>query len=122
MFSSIKKFIKKYIYRNQDIISGFNIKDFGRIGKHCIIGPDCILVPKNMYIDDYVVIQGRNNFISYNGKLVIKKYSVISSSCIIVPSNHLFSVGIPFYLNVVSHVGDDNHTIVIWKRMCCGVW
>ena len=120
MFSVLKKRIKKLLYQSGDYISGYNKKEFEHIGDHCIIGPECILVPQNMYIEDYVIIQGRNNFISYKGKLVIKKYSVISSSCIIVPSNHILSVGVPFYLNAISHVGDEDHTIVINEDVWIG--
>ena len=120
MLVFLKKKIKRYILKSDCFIGGYKIADFGKIGDHCKIGPDCILVPKNMYIDDYVIIQGRNNFISYKGKLVIKRFSVISSSCIIIPGNHVLSVGIPFYLNTISHVGDDEHIIVINEDVWIG--
>lgn len=118
--SIIQKLKRRLFYRKSDYIAQYKIVDFGHIGKHCKIGPDCILVPKNMYIEDYVIIQDRNNFVSYQGKLIIKKYSVISSSCIIIPSNHILSVGIPFYLNTISHVGDENHTIEINEDVWIG--
>lgn len=120
MFSFLKKIIEKLRNRDGGTIAGYKIKDFGHIGNHCEIGSDCILVPRNMYLDDYIIIQGRNNFISYKGKLIIKKYSVISSSCIIVPSNHVLSIGVPFYLNTISHVGDEDHTILVNEDVWIG--
>lgn len=116
----IKSFVKKILHRDNEYISGYKKSEFAHIGKHCRIGPNCVLVPRNMYLDDFVIIQGYNNFISYNGKIVVKKYSVISSSCIIVPSNHKISIGIPFYLHAISHVGDDDHTIVIEEDVWIG--
>lgn len=120
MYAFIKRIVRTIFSRNNGTIAGYNKKEFGKLGNYCRIGSDCILVPRNMYLDDYVIIQGRNNFISYNGKLIIKKYSVISSSCIIIPSNHVLSVGIPFYLNTISHVGDEDHTIVINEDVWIG--
>ncbi len=123
----MKSFINRIIRRIRRIrnlgartVAGYRIKDFGHIGNHCKIGADCILVPQNMYLDDFVIIQGRNNFISYKGKLVVKKYSVISSSCIIVPSNHVLSVGVPFYLSTISHIGDEDHTILVGEDVWIG--
>lgn len=86
---------------------------FGSIGPHCIIGSNSKLVPSNIFMEDYSVIQGNNNFISYKGKLIIKKYSVISAGCIIIPSNHVPTVGIPFYGSTLTHIGDDDNEIVV---------
>lgn len=88
-------------------------RDFGRIGIHSIIGADCDLVPYNIFLDDYTIIQNGNNFISYKGKLVLKKYSVIASGCIIVPSRHIPAVGLPFYYAAVNHIGDEDTTITV---------
>ena len=88
-------------------------RHFAEIGKHTFVNPNSQLVPENMYLDDYVVIQDNTNFISLNGKLYVKKYSVISSGCIIVPSPHVLKVGVPFYLNAQYHIGDVNKDIVI---------
>lgn len=88
-------------------------KAFGAIGKGCIIGEHCSLVPPNMYLGDYVMLQDHTNFISHKGRLVVKKYSVISSSCVIVPSTHLAAPGVPFYYQAKEHCGDEDHTIEI---------
>lgn len=95
-------------------------KDFGHIGRGCIISKNSTLIPRNMFLDDFVIIQGGCNFVSYKGKLVIKKYSVISTSCIIVPSGHIPTVGVPFYCSTLTHIGDDNHTLVIEEDVWVG--
>ena len=91
----------------------YNRKDFGKIGAHTIIKAGSQLVPQNMYLDDYVLIQNGNNFISHKGKLIVKKYSVISSGCIIVPSSHKLKVGVPFFLSAKEHIGDVDSDIII---------
>ncbi len=98
-------------------------EDFGKIGLHCKIGYDCTLVPKNMFLDDYVVIQNRVNFVSSDGKLIVKKYSVISTECIIIPGTHLAAPGIPFYFQTIAHYGDESSSIEIdedcWVGAAC---
>lgn len=91
----------------------YKMEDFGRIGLHTIVKQNSQLVPANMYLDDYVIIQDGNNFISHTGKLIVKKYSVISSGCIIVPGTHKLKVGVPFYLAAQKHIGDIDYDIVI---------
>lgn len=88
-------------------------ESFAQIGKATIVKSNSQLVPRNMYLDDYVLIQDNNNFISHKGKLFVKKYSVISSGCIIVPSTHMLKVGVPFYLSAMKHIGDVDKDIII---------
>lgn len=108
--------IKSYIRKKINHIlygSDYSPKSFGSIGPHCSIGKGSVLVPANMYLEDYVIVQNRVNFISSEGKLIIKKYSVISSECVIIPGTHLAAPGIPFYYQAKSHFGDEHHTITI---------
>lgn len=88
-------------------------ENYGQVGKHSIISNNSFLNCANMYIDDWCVIQGQNNFISYHGKLTIKKFSVISSGCTIVPGSHRLTVGVPFFLSTTNHVNDDEGDITI---------
>ena len=88
-------------------------RKFGKYGNNTIVKRDSTLVPKNMYLDDYVIVQDKTNFISFNGKLIVKKYSVISSGCIIVPGAHKLKVGVPFYLATSEHIGDKEQDIII---------
>lgn len=103
----------KRIWRQYFSIPKYWRYEFGAIGKHTRIGEECVLVPKNMYLDDYVVIQNRVNFVSLDGKLIVKKFSVISTQTIIVPGTHAPIPGIPFYYPTTYHVGDDHSTITI---------
>lgn len=108
---SIKSFIRRFV---QNFSHPYYRKDdFGAIGKNCYIGFDSVLIPKNIFMEDNCIIQNRVNFISHKGKLTIKKYSVISSGCIIIPSTHLPSVGIPFYDQALHHIGDEDRDVVI---------
>lgn len=107
MFRRVKNHLSK---KKQHV---FSASKYGRIGEHTIVKPGSQLIPSNMYLDDYVLIQNGNNFISHKGKLIVRKYSVISSGCIIIPSTHKLKVGVPFYLTAQEHVGDVDYDIVI---------
>ena len=89
------------------------IKKYAKIGEHTIIASNTHVVPRNMVIDDYCVIQDRLNFISFKGKLYVKKYSVISSGVTIVPASHQLTVGVPFYLSTVGHINDKEGDVFI---------
>lgn len=102
--------VKKLIKHN---VVKYKIQDFAKIGPHTIVKQNSQLVPSNMYLDDYVLIQDGNNFISNTGKLIVKRYSVISSGCIIVPGTHKLKVGVPFYLAAQNHIGDIDYDIII---------
>lgn len=93
--------------------SQYRREEFGQIGPHCHIGVDSVLVPKNIFMDDYCIIQNKVNFISHTGKLYIKKYSVVSSGCTIIPGTHLPTVGVPFYKQAMFHIGDKDQDITI---------
>lgn len=85
----------------QQYVEPYDKKKYAKIGNHTIIAGNTHVVPRNMEIDDYCVIQDRLNFISFKGKLYVKKYSVISSGVTIVPASHQLTVGVPFYLSTV---------------------
>ena len=88
-------------------------KYFGAIGHGCIIGDNCDLVPKNMYLGDNVMIQNRVSFISHQGCLIVKDNSVISTGCIIIPATHLPYPEVAFYRQAKNHIGDESRTISI---------
>jgi len=116
----LKGIIQKILNKYKELFPQYPRKSFGRIGIHCKIGEDSALVPQNIFMDDYSIIQDRNNFISYEGKLFLGKFSVISSGCIIIPANHVPIVGVPFYLATMTHLGDDSHDIVIAEDVWVG--
>lgn len=88
-------------------------RKYGNIGIHSIIANDSNLIPENMFVDDYCVIQSGINFISNRGKLYVGKYSVISSGCIIIPGSHKLTVGVPFYFSTVNHLNDEEGDVII---------
>ena len=94
-------------------IGVYNDNAYGKKGKHSIVASNSTLNQKNVFIDDFCVIQSHTNFISNKGKLIVKKYSVISSGCIIVPGSHQLTVGVPFYLSTTNHINDDEGDIII---------
>ena len=108
VIAASKRLTRKFFHRPK-----YSRRQFGAIGPHCRIGDECALVPENMYLDDYVVIQNRVNFISSEGRLVVKRHSVISSQCIIIPGTHTPVAGMPFYFQTMEHIGDDHATITI---------
>lgn len=116
----VRNFIRKIVYVWNGIrklyaqyIGVYNDNAYGKKGKHSIVANNSTLNQKNVFIDDFCVIQSQTNFISNKGKLIIKKYSVISSGCIIVPGSHQLTVGVPFYLSTTNHINDDEGDIII---------
>ncbi len=97
----------------QQYVEPYNKKKYAKIGEHTIIASNTHVVPRNMEIEDYCVIQDRLNFISFKGKLYVKKYSVISSGVTIVPASHQLTVGVPFYLSTVGHINDKEGDVHI---------
>lgn len=97
----------------QQYISPLNIYGYGSVGSHSIIKNNSVLNKKNIFVDDWVVIQDQTNFISNTGKLIVGKYSVISSGCTIIPDSHRLTVGVPFFISTMNHINDENDSIVI---------
>lgn len=95
-------------------------RQFGRIGNHTYVKLNSQLVPKNMFLDDYVVIQDHVNFISNTGRLFVGKYSVISAGCIIIPGKHHLKVGMPFYVNTQYHLCDEDMDIIVGEDCWIG--
>lgn len=93
-------------------IDGSDTELFAHCGHNVEIHPNSTLVPKNIIAEDFTRIQNLNNMISNNGKLVLKKYSCIGSQCIIIPGNHVPTVGVPQYLSKL-HINDVSNDIVV---------
>ena len=95
-------------------------RKFGSIGHTTVVAPYSRFVSKNMYLDDYVIIQDHNNFISHKGKLIVKKYSVISAGCLIIPGAHTLKVGLPFWMSAKHHIADKEDDIIIGEDSWIG--
>lgn len=104
-------------FRNWQIRSVIIRSRIGHIGKGCIVNPESTLIEKNIFMDDYSIIQNGVNFISNKGKLILGKYSVLASGCTLIPEYHKLIVGIPFSTLANNHIGDKVGDIII-KEDC----
>lgn len=93
---------------------------FGHKGIHTSIGYESVVVTSNMYLDDYTRIQNHLNFISYKGKLKVKKYAAIGAGCIIIPGDHVPTVGVPQYLAGNLHINDVDGEIIVGEDAWVG--
>lgn len=93
---------------------------FGKIGEHCNFGYGATMNPQNIYMEDYSRIQNHLNFISYKGKLVVKKYAAIGAGCTIIPGDHVPTVGVPQYLAGHLHINDVDGKIVVGEDAWVG--
>lgn len=84
------------------------------------IGYESMLNPQNMYLDNYCRIQDHLNFISYKGKLKVKKYAAIGAGCIIIPGDHVPTVGVPQYLAGNLHINDVDGEIIVGEDAWVG--
>lgn len=98
---------------NTIYITNMKPDNFAAFGKYTQLGKESTMVPANMFLDNYTRLQNQLNFISYKGKLRVKKFSAIGSGCIIIPGNHIPTVGIPQYLTGLLHINDVEGEIVI---------
>lgn len=93
---------------------------YGMKAEHADIGYESLVVPPNMYLEKYTRIQNRLNFISYKGKLRVKKYTAIGAGCIIIPGDHVPTVGVPQYLAGRLHINDVDGEIIVGEDAWVG--
>ncbi len=84
------------------------------------IGYESMLNPQNMYLENYCRVQDHLNFISYKGKLKVKKYAAVGSGCIIIPGDHVPTVGVPQYLAGKLHINDVDGEIEVGEDAWVG--
>jgi acetyltransferase-like isoleucine patch superfamily enzyme len=101
-------------------IHNLNPSNYASIGKHCDLDFEMVTVPENVTLEDYSRIQNHFNFISYKGKLIVKKYAAIGAGCIIIPGDHIPTVGVPQYLAGKLHINDVDGEIVIGEDAWVG--
>ena len=58
--------------------------------------------------------------ISYKGKLRVRKYAAVGSGCIIIPGDHVPTVGVPQFLAGRLHINDADGEIVIGEDAWVG--
>lgn len=94
---------------------------YGKRHVHSDVGYESIVTkPENVFLEDFTRIQNHLNFISYKGKLTVKKYAAIGAGCIIIPGDHVPTVGIPQYLAGRLHINDVDGEIVIGEDAWVG--
>lgn len=101
-------------------INNMNPASYATIGKHCDLDYEMVTVPQNIHLEDYTRIQNHLNFISYKGKLIVKKYAAIGAGCIIIPGDHVPTVGVPQYLAGKLHINDVDGEIVVGEDAWIG--
>ena len=119
LFRKLSEWKRMYRLLKFLAIDGSDTELFAHCGHNVEIHPNSTLVPKNIIAEDFTRIQNLNNMISYHGKLILKKYSCISSQCIIVPGMHTPTVGVPQYLSRL-HVNDKDGEIVVHEDCMVG--
>ena len=95
-------------------------KSYASAGKHCDLGFEQTVNPQNVYLEDYCRIQDHMNLISYRGKLRVKKYAAIGAGCIIIPGDHVPTVGVPQYLAGKLHINDVDGEIIVGEDAWVG--
>ena len=91
----------------------FDHNRYAKIGVNSIVMNNSHVVPSNMEIGENCIIQDKLNFITNKGRLLVKKYSVISSGVTIVPDSHRLTVGVPFFLSAIAHINDVEGIVCI---------
>lgn len=94
--------------------------NYAIIGNHCDLGYEMIGMPENISLEDFTRLQSRLTFISYKGKLHVKKYAAIGAGCIIIPGDHVPTVGVPQYLAGKLHINDVDGEITIGEDAWVG--
>lgn len=97
-------------------------EEFGFCGSNSIlIYPLRIVVPKNVFVSDYVRLSNGLNIINApNEKVFVKKYTEIAANCTIVPNSHRSTVTVPQFLLGQSHINDKSSDVIINEDVWVG--
>jgi len=93
---------------------------FGKNGIHTDVGYHSMMKSGNIYLDDFCRLQDHLNFISFEGKLRVKRYAAVGAGCTIIPGDHVPTVGVPQYLAGKLHINDVDGEIVIGEDAWVG--
>lgn len=104
----------------QIYITSMDHRQYAEIGEHCDLGTEQTTIPSRVYMEDYSRLQNHFNFIAYRGKLRVKKYAAVGSGCIVIPGDHVPTVGVPQYLAGKLHINDVDGEIVIGEDAWVG--
>ncbi len=101
-------------------VTNMDSSQYGMRSNHSDIGYESMTVPRNMFLENHTRIQDHLNFISYKGKLRVKKYAAIGAGCTIIPGDHVPTVGVPQYLAGKLHINDVDGEIVVGEDAWVG--
>lgn len=89
-------------------------KRLGYCGKdNNILQPFYTVMPQNIFLDDYTLLQSLCNFIIAGGKVVIQKWTSLSFGCTVVTGNHVPTVGINQRVLERFHINDKEEDVLI---------
>ncbi len=94
-------------------------KRYHSCGAHTELYGPLRLVPEFIDLDDYTRLQPNVEVISSGGFFKVKKFSAIGSGCLIVPGNHVPTVGVPQFLSR-THINDVYTTVVVKEDVWVG--
>lgn len=117
----MKRFLKKILGGKLKTLNAVNLMLhqyrrplFAKVGEQVQVGMPIICTrPQNVILEDYTRINPGAKFITYTGKIIMKKYSEIAYGCTIVTGNHTPMVGIPQYKLGHSHINDKEEDVTI---------
>ena len=115
---SVKQLIRKSIHRGlkafyREYFGNGIIKKYHVDKKKIQIQLPNSVYPRNVHVEEFVRIQDHVRLIaSIEGKLVVKKYSSIGAGTVIIPGNHVPTVGLPQYLSYLG-INDKNNVLVV---------
>ena len=82
--------------------------------------PFLVTNPQNVYLAEFTRINPGAKIITYTGKFIVKKYSVIAYGCTIITGNHTPTVGIPQYILGNKHINDNEKDVIIEEDVWIG--
>lgn len=92
----------------------YKVPQFYSIGNNSQVGVPIICTnPQNVILEDNVRINPSAKIITYTGKFIVKKYSLIAYGLTVVTGNHMPTVGLPQYESGNSHINDKEDDIII---------
>ena len=123
----LKSFLYKvYRFYSWKVLSAWNTfkMDSKKLGYRApnimFWGPSTIVGSQNVYLYDYVNLQGHHTIISYTGKFIMKKYTVAAIGLTVVTGNHTPTVGIPQSLLGPTHVNDKERDVIVEEDVWIG--
>ena len=108
----------RYLLNNS--IPNYKLSKVKQKGSNSVLLSSNFLNPNRIVLGDYVIVNSSNHFITNNKNIIIKKYTSVSSDCIIVSHNHIPTVGIPQSISNSEHINDVENEVIIEEDVWIG--